>query len=611
MFVNVAKILKKVPSGVADVLSGVSSELDRTSVATALRQQDMQRVRDQLAGGKAATSERYHPDQWGLTAEQQRRFRQTLERSHVNLVEPALDRLVNSIHSGKIRRRVAEAFAPRVEAIKRREHASALARLCENAFGYGTGCLVPLWSAGAVRYWLPDPLAATLAVSPGDIDDLLGIVEVRRDWSLDNAVVRYVTKTHRGWVSEREDGEYEEHGLGFVPAVIARGRDLRHRGEVYGKSLVIGVAEATIRVTNNEVNLELLRDKQTQALLVVSGEPARTSTDDQGSSGKYIQFPLDGGDAVFRTPESRLEQVIEVTRRFCEDAAISSGLPLDTFLPSLIAGSDASATAARIRAFPLQQRMTRLVNDWEVVEEEAILMTAAAVVSGRDGEHPGLEELRAAVQPEVTILPSLPESDSETLANWQQKTANFMAPIEDAIEYYSDHLPDEDRERLAKAWRTRNDPTAETGEVAQYHVELGLLTVNEVRRRVGLPEVGWGNVTIHELREEPSRAAELDKLRRDVTRTLYQGGSTREVMANLTDLRALVEQVGLPREAGYEEPWLPVVAPPGDLVSGEVLRDSGGRVVGGSVTARAEEVPDANSTPDGRDARSINREEAS
>jgi hypothetical protein len=550
-------LAQRVPPEVAAVLELVKSELDLTSIDGSRRREDLLKVRDQLAGGEAATCEKYHPQQYGLNKDQQAHFRRTLRRSHVNLVEPALDRLVNSIHSGKIRRRVAAGNDAVAAAIRARGHASAMARLCENAFAYGTGYLVPLLRDGTIRYWLPDPIGTILVANPADIDEALGIVEVRRSYQLrgdglgavGETVVRYVTRTHRGYAGAPGNEAYEEHGLGFVPAVVARGRDLRHQGEVYGRSLVIGVADATIRVTNNEVNLELLRDRQTQALLIVEGEPNRTSADDQAATGKYIQFPKDGGSARYTTPESRLEEVIEVTRRFCEDAAISSGLPLDTFLPSLIAGSDASATAARIRAFPLQQRMARLVNEWEAVEEEAILAVGGVLLAEA---LPGAsaKELRDMLRPEVTIRPSLPEADAETLSNWQQKTTNFMAPIEDAIDFYADHLSEEQKAALARAWALKNDPTVDNG-----------------------------------------ASDEQAKFRREIAKALYGSQTTKEVMANLTDLEALMEAVGLPRDAAGAKPWLPVVAPMGPLVTGEVIRDNDGRIIGGAVAETAGGMP--------------------
>lgn len=60
------------------------------------------------------------------------------------------------------------------------------------------------------------------------------------------------------------------------------------------------------------------------------------------------------------------------------------------------------------------------------------------------------------------------------------------------------------------------------------------------------------------------------------------------VIANSTDLGQLVEKTGLPRYAAYTEPFVPVVAPAGNLVSGNVVKDAAGDVVGGGILAAPE-----------------------
>jgi hypothetical protein len=541
--VNIEGFFGLLPESVKVVFDGCRSELAGISVAGADRLAELRKIRDQWLGGKHGTKECYHPDQYGLNVEQQEAFRRVLRRSHVNLVEPALDRLVNSIHAGRIRRR--SEVGGLAAWLRMSEHKSAMARLCENAFGYGTGFLVPSLNEGRVTYWLPDPLRSVLATNPADVSEVLGVIEGQDYGCHGGYRVRWVTGESYGvvWDDGRGDKGVEEeaHGLGFVPIVLAYGRDCRHQGEKYGRSLVGGVADASIRITNNSVNLELLRDRQTQALLVLQGQPLRTSQDDQESQGKYVQFPQDGGDARYETPESRLEQVIELSKRFSADAAVSSGLPLDTFLPELVAGSDASATAARIRAFPLQQRMSRLISDWEQVEVAAGVVVGAVGgvdVFGVDFGGLGFWQAAEVAGVSVSVVASLPEADAETLSNWQQRTANFFAPVEDAIEYYSPDVSEGVRADLVEAWKLKNDPRL-------------------------------------------SGEGELEEFKREIAKALYGGATTKEVMANLTNLRDLVDDVGLPRQEGYEEPWLPVVAPSGELVSGEPLLGGDGEVVGG------------------------------
>ena len=69
---------------------------------------------------------------------------------------------------------------------------------------------------------------------------------------------------------------------------------------------------------------------------------------------------------------------------------------------------------------------------------------------------------------------------------------------------------------------------------------------------------------------------------------LFVGDATTgDVVANLIKLRDIVSEVGLPTQEQYEEPWLPVFADNGRLVSGEVLKDAEGDVVGGDVVTEA------------------------
>jgi HK97 family phage portal protein len=58
-------------------------------------------------------------------------------------------------------------------------------------------------------------------------------------------------------------------------------------------------------------------------------------------------------------------------------------------------------------------------------------------------------------------------------------------------------------------------------------------------------------------------------------------GTVGDILANLTDLGDLVEDVGLSRNEDYEEPYVPVVSAIGPVVDGTVLRDDEQDIVGG------------------------------
>jgi hypothetical protein len=582
------------PQEVRDLLESLGSSW--AAFASSERSTLMKKIHDQLSGGAAALSTTYHPDFPGLKEEHQKEVRRA--RRHVNLAKAALDRLVNSIHAGRITRRSTNEDLQRLANTKR--HRKAMRQLCENAFAYGTGSLVPVASKDSrtVKYWFPNPRFTLMATDPMDVDDLQGIVEVVPGPVGTPIGFRAVTKSFRGtWTAQGGAGKFDETALGFVPAVVAYGRDMRHMGQIYGESLIEAAADGSIDVTNNELNLKILRDRFTRALLLVFGEPTNSKEETRESLMQFIQFlHKDKGDAKFITPDSRIADVIELTKRFCTDAAVGQGLPLDTFLPETVTGSDASATAARNRAFPLQQRMVRMTIDWEEAEESAMAIIGALRGAAGRTVDDLVDELGITTQ----IQPSLPEAETETLANWIQKTEKFLAPIEDAVEYYSGHLPPEQKEALVSRWRTKFDPSNTKGEIFQYHVEGGAVTVNEVRQRLGLPTSEWGNVTFPELAAKAKDAGSAEastQFKREIVRALFGDATMNDVMVNLTKLGDLVAQTGLPRESGYEEPWMPVVGDNKQPVTGGTVTDTEGRIVGGE-TEGSKAGPNSHSEED-------------
>jgi hypothetical protein len=83
---------------------------------------------------------------------------------------------------------------------------------------------------------------------------------------------------------------------------------------------------------------------------------------------------------------------------------------------------------------------------------------------------------------------------------------------------------------------------------------------------------------------EGKSASDLDYYRTVVEKLLAYLG-TAGVVANGIQIMDLIKAAGLPVNTEYKDPYVPVVAPPGNLVSGKVLKDSDGDVVG------AEELP--------------------
>jgi hypothetical protein len=71
------------------------------------------------------------------------------------------------------------------------------------------------------------------------------------------------------------------------------------------------------------------------------------------------------------------------------------------------------------------------------------------------------------------------------------------------------------------------------------------------------------------------------QFKRDAFLGFQKDGTVGDILANLTDLGELVEDVGLKRNEEYDEPYVPVVSATGPVVDGTVLRDDQQDIVGG------------------------------
>ncbi len=89
--------------------------------------------------------------------------------------------------------------------------------------------------------------------------------------------------------------------------------------------------------------------------------------------------------------------------------------------------------------------------------------------------------------------------------------------------------------------------------------------------------------------EPPEQTEDTDlAFKRDLVKQFAADGTIGDVLFNLTSARELLEQVNVPiyRTTGgtvLEEPWLPVVAAEGELVSGQALEDTDSDIVGGMI----------------------------
>lgn len=129
-------------------------------------------------------------------------------------------------------------------------------------------------------------------------------------------------------------------------------------------------------------------------------------------------------------------------------------------------------------------------------------------------------------------------------------------------------------------------------------LQNGWMTINEVRELEELNGLGAdGDVARVQMQmtpigndtEEQRAVAEL-AFKREVIKGLIADGTIGDVIFNLMEGRKLLEAANLPINPGSpEEPWLPVIADNGELVSGEVIEDPAGDVVGGATVSTPED----------------------
>lgn len=74
----------------------------------------------------------------------------------------------------------------------------------------------------------------------------------------------------------------------------------------------------------------------------------------------------------------------------------------------------------------------------------------------------------------------------------------------------------------------------------------------------------------------------LSQFKRDAWKGFLNDGTINDVLANLTDLKELTSEVGIPVNPDYIDPYLPVLSGPGAPVTGDTITDPEGDVVGGT-----------------------------
>lgn len=110
---------------------------------------------------------------------------------------------------------------------------------------------------------------------------------------------------------------------------------------------------------------------------------------------------------------------------------------------------------------------------------------------------------------------------------------------------------------------------------------LSDLAAAELLAQIGVP-LDRAKVIVNSLGKLTTGTGDV-AFKREVLKQLLSVPASREAVYNATDIEDLIMQTGLSPEKGYEAPYIPVVASTGPLVSGAVIYDPEGDIVGGDV----------------------------
>jgi HK97 family phage portal protein len=91
---------------------------------------------------------------------------------------------------------------------------------------------------------------------------------------------------------------------------------------------------------------------------------------------------------------------------------------------------------------------------------------------------------------------------------------------------------------------------------------------------------------------ETDPAAEVLSLKREVVKAFIADGTLGDVVYNMVDAKKLLEDVNIPTAADASDPWVPVIAAQGRIISGETVKTQAGETVSGDVLASETGVDD-------------------
>lgn len=476
---------------------------------------------------------------------------------HINSTRTTLRTLSSGVYGGVPSRKiVAEEKAPFGKQLN--EHIvspawrASMKRLLREMALYGTGYIVPEYDRESRRFKHRHLNPVTTHIISTEMDPEVPIAvaefDTRRNWVRIWAPEFYAVLARLEgdveWLEYIAPAEGGDSSAGatvitkpFFPVLIAKAEDIP--GSPYGPSLLRDTPRFNRALAVSYFNVSFTAKLKAQALLtVVSGDSSDEVNADLTQLGVHSALILPKGAAAdFISNQADVQSLMDVIDRLQDLESYVLGIP------AIRAEKNLSAEGARLAAAPLTSQVGELstvMSQVEVTGMQLLALTGHFEV----GSYATVEDVERMYKISVRINPII------NIESLRERTDSMLQQAEKGA------TPEIECVSQLNPWMSYDEAKAQA--------EI-------MRERVGS-------------KEDPELT-----FKRKVISDFIADGTVSDVIANSTDIGKLVQDSGLPRFDEYKEPWLPVTADNGAMVSGEVLKDAEGDIVGGAVVDGPEE----------------------
>lgn len=488
----------------ADLPESTQALLAKACKLPRVRDPDLVDLMIQFEGGDEALSERFHPrlDSYDYYEWQDLKRRLML---HVNLVKAITRRLRSAVLGGSVRRTVVRnPYKPEIEQFLRGRLPAMMRQRLQNCILFGTGPTGITLHDDRLGLWLPNSVYTH--VIPGDsVYDPAAVVE----FCDEGKTIRFATKHATGVLRKkqvtevRKDTEADqianssyvlvsEKGFGFLPANIGYGEDLRPMGKIHGGSLAKDAVKPAIRATDTMFNGALMGKIQTRALLVLKGLLDQQNVNFQEMMKMGIIMVDENGSASYAIPDSKIGDMLSLLDKVVEIVSLVVGVPTYDLSPGRY--QQESAESARRQQLSLTTQTHELVEAVIEDEQDIVLRATAMLRYSKTGEPVDLAELAKEVETRIEIEPMIDlVSSSERVANAVSLLKNRLRTAEEIVYLFNPKMTAEEAEQRAALVEEVLVSGGKEGQILQYHIDRGIVKINEVRERLSLPPIEGGD----------------------------------------------------------------------------------------------------------------------